>query len=279
MSGTDRSCEVCGGPLIPWVLAAGELGRCEACGHVRRDLDLLPARRAEAWGGSGIGERLRVSLTYRRLRARLRGTRIDRVLDVGCGDAALLRHFLDDGAQVVGCDPGMLGRPVDPEVGARGAVHPCTLEELPDLGTFDLVLAVHVVEHLPSAVPAWESLLARARRGGTVYAITPAADSAQLGTFGAAWWMLDDPTHVRFYSEDSLARAALAAGAAAVVVRRPRDDSLMCEGMSAANAAVDRGVPERLTGALGYLAAPALVVRRLAAPRWSPVLEAWVTAG
>ncbi|MCX6459058.1 MAG: class I SAM-dependent methyltransferase [Actinobacteria bacterium] len=221
---------------------------------------------------------MRVDLTYRRLRRRLRGLRIDRVLDVGCGDGALLRRFLDDGADVVGCDPGLLGRPVDERVSQLSAVHACTLDELPDSEPFDLVLAVHVVEHLPTAVPAWQSLLHRTRPGGTVYAVTPAADSGQLDAFEDAWWMLDDPTHVRFYSGDSLAQAALAAGAAAVVIRRPRDDSLMCEGMSVGNWLSDKGVSARVASTLGLLSAPVFAGRRMVNSKWSPVIEAWVTA-
>jgi len=269
MSDPTRMCEVCGASANLRDVGRGSLWQCTACSHVMRDLDLCAPRRADAWGGSGIGERVRVDRTYRRVRTLVRSARVRRVLDVGCGDGALLRRFHDDGAEVVGCDPGMLGRPLDATLDAQGALHACTLDELGDVGDFDLVLAVHVIEHLPT--PNLQPLLNRVRPGGYFYAITPAADSRQIQRYGSAWWMLDDPTHVRFYSADSLARAAVAAGAQAAIIGRPRDDSLLCDGLSFSNSVSDRGVP--LATAIGLAAAAPLVVRRAVSATWSPVID------
>ena len=90
--------------------------------------------------------------------------------------------------------------------------------------------------------------------------------------------MLEDPTHERFYSEGSLARGLLAAGAAAVTVGpRPALDSLGCDGASYVRAwRPDQDAALGSTAGLGISAA--LVVPtplgRAVSTSMRPVLDA-----
>jgi ubiquinone/menaquinone biosynthesis C-methylase UbiE len=93
------------------------------------------------------------------------------VLDVGCGSGAALARLagLYPDASVVGAEP-------DPELAAvareRGDVVEASAERLPfPDGTFDLVLARYVFQHLPDPVAAARELRRVLRPGGTLAAV------------------------------------------------------------------------------------------------------------
>jgi SAM-dependent methyltransferase len=287
MSAAPPTCEICAGVVDAWELEPGQLlGRCRGCGHVHRDLDSAPAaHRGESWGGGDDLDRVRLALTYRRLRGLVRasgGERAPRVFEAGYGSGALLRRFLDDGAQVAGADPGALGRPVDPVVSAGGGLVTAPVEHVTQgRGSYDVVLAVHVVEHVPDPwvfVAACRDML---RRGGVLAVVTPAGDSTMLPAFGSAWWMLEDATHVRFFSRVSLALLLTRSGLTSVDTSRPVADSLAVEAASWLRRGAGMS-PREEHGALARPAArwavavslPAVLVARAAAPRWRPCLQA-----
>src|SRR5262249_49589378 len=74
-----------------------------------------------------------------------------KVLDIGCGEGAVLHAARDLGCDAFGCDlaPGAVAlaqRIVTPD-----HVHLGTVEELPhEPETFDCIVALEVLEHLPS---------------------------------------------------------------------------------------------------------------------------------
>ena len=93
----------------------------------------------------------------------------------------------------------------------------------------DLVYGVHVIEHVEDV----EKLLRVAKGllapGGRLVLLTPAADSWGLRLFGSSWWLLEDPTHVRFFTARSVRLACESAGFAAVTTRRLWADNLTME--------------------------------------------------
>lgn len=268
---TPGLCEICGDDTGAWhLLNGGRLDQCRSCGHVTRSLRDCPANhRADAYGGDPALDRTRLMLTYRALAAR--GVP-DSVFEIGYGDGALLRRFLEAGARIGGVDPGQLGATVDAEVLRRGTLWQGVMEDLPD-GSYqaDLVYGVHVIEHVTDPMRTMRKASTLLKEGGRLTLLTPAADSWGLRTFGAAWWMLEDPTHVRFFTESSLALAARSAGFGSIRVERLVMDSLTCDVASAARLL-------RTTGSAGVLAdrgvmgvavatAPLVAVLRLAWPR------------
>jgi SAM-dependent methyltransferase len=271
---------VCGGPTADWVLGPGQvLDRCAECGHLRRDLHHCPAgARAAAWGGEARLDGVRLELTYRRIRRALPAPP-HRVFDVGHGTAALLRRFLDGGADVVdGTDPGSLGLTPDPVVAARGGLRHVPVEEVaPPAGGYDLVTAVHVVEHAPDPVRFVRACARLLAPGGSLVLLTPAGDSDGLRLFGPHWWMLEDPTHVRFFTADSLSRLVSAAGLR-TQVQRLVADSLAVEAASAWRRAGRRppeGVlPAAVTRATAVASLPLVLPARVLRPRLRPTLQA-----
>ena len=273
----DRPCEVCGGALAPWPLSARDvLERCSRCAHVQRDLARCPAgARDAAYGGDPAMDRVRTALTYRRLaRAGRRAPRS--VYEVGYGTGALLRRFLDAGAAVGGTDPGALQVEVDALVRAQPGVVTAPLDEAPPAAA-ELVYAVHVVEHVPDVAAFVAAAVARTSPDGSLLLVTPAGDSASLERSGAAWWMLEDPTHVRFFSARSLALAAEAAGLVDVRVTRPLLDSLSVEAASLVRARRGSGprgaLTRRSTRLLAVASLLVVVPLRLARPRRRPSLQ------
>lgn len=273
-------CEACGGPTADWVLARGAvLDRCTLCGHLRRDLARCPASaRAGAWGGEARLDGVRLDLTYRRI-VRALPAPPKRVFDVGYGTATLLRRFLDAGAQTVaGTDPGALGLAPDPRVGALGGLLTVPVEDVPvPRRGYDLVTAVHVVEHAPDPAAFVRACVRLLAPGGRLVLLTPAGDSDGLRLFGPAWWMLEDPTHVRFFTAASLRRLLSDAGLS-VRVERLVTDSLAVEAASLRRRLgrqPDDGVLASAgTRALAAASLPLVLPARALRPRLRPTLQA-----
>ena len=96
--------------------------------------------------------------------------------------------------------------------------------------------------------------------------------------YGAAWWMLEDPTHVRFFTADSLARAAEAAGFVDVEVRRLLLDSLSVDAASVARAVRPGPRPRGVLASRAVLAGavasiPVVLAERALRPRSRPTLQ------
>lgn len=271
-------CEVCGTATVPWQLrGGGALDRCPACGHAGRDLSRCPAgARDAAYGGDPGLDRLRLWLTFRRLRALVPPG--GSVFEIGYGTGALLRRFLDAGHPVAGADRDQLGLPVDARVAAAGALHRGALETMPAVaGDHQLVFGVHVVEHLADPAAAARRAYQLLRPGGRICLVTPTTDSLGPAWFGAAWWLLEDPTHIRFFTPASAGRLLADAGFAEVSVRRLRLDTLSMEAASLRRRR--GGVPaagvlsERGTLALAAGTAPAVLAARVLLPRLAPTIE------
>lgn len=200
------------------------------------------------------------------------------MFEVGFGSGGLLRRFLDEGVEVAGTDPGALEVQVDPRVAGRGSVSTQPLDQMAVDTGHDLVYAVHVIEHVDDArafVRAASRLLGP---DGVLLLVTPAGDSDGLRWFRSSWWMLEDPTHVRFFSARSLARLLGDEGFTEVRVSRPVVDSLSVEAASLVRRSLGHrlppsGVLPMVSTRLAVLVSlPFVVLARLARPRSRPSL-------
>lgn len=269
---------MCGDTTTPWVISPGNsLDRCRRCGHLTRSLAAAPAAHRDlAYGGEPTLDRIRLALTYRAMVAAGRPTS---VFEVGYGTGSMLRRFLDDGARVSGADPDQLGLAVDPVVQARGMLHPTPVEDVPaDSVDVDLVFGIHVLEHVIDPAATLGVAFDLLNPGGQVQFFTPAGDSIGPRWYGSAWWMLEDPTHVRFFTADSGARALQNAGFVDVEVRRPVLDSITTDVGSLARKVLPRTRPRGVLGSrtvLGAAAAtaPIVIAGRAAYPPLRPTLQ------
>src|SRR5579875_3533155 len=274
----DECCEICGGMTDRRPLhGGGSVRQCGTCGHLTRTLTEAPAgHRDHAYGGEPTLDAWRLALTFRTLTAN--GVP-QSVFEVGFGAGSLLRRFLDSGASVAGTDPDQLAVDVDPVVQVRGELHSEPIEDLDPTGRqVELVYGIHVLEHVLDPVRTLEHAAALLRPGGTVQFLTPAGDSDGLRLYGAAWWMLEDPTHVRFFTAESLRRAAPSVGLADVRVTRPVMDSLVTDVASLARRVRPRTRPhgilaERPVLLAGLASAPLVLGARAVRPALRPTLH------
>ena len=146
-----------------------------------------------------------------------------RVLDAGCGNGEYLRGLRDRQARAIGCDlsPGML----------RAASHPALLNAditaLPVRdGAVDVVLAIHMLYHVPDREAAIGELRRVLTAGGTCIAVTNGSQHTRalralveraVGEETPGWQMR--PATHGFSAEN--AAAQLAAGFASVTCVRP----------------------------------------------------------
>jgi 2-polyprenyl-3-methyl-5-hydroxy-6-metoxy-1,4-benzoquinol methylase len=273
-------CEVCATPTAAWELrGGGVLARCPLCGHTLRDLRSCPAdARDLAYGGDPGLDRVRLALTYRRLRSLVSPG--GAVFEIGYGAGTLLRRFAADGHPIGGVDRDQLGLPVDPAVAADLVRGELETMDPPDRA-YDLVYGVHVIEHLTDPVEGLRRAAAMLAPGGRICLVTPTTDSLGSEWFGAAWWLLEDPTHVRFFTPASAARMLADHGFTGVAVRRLKLDTLCMEVASLRRRRDHRaGVPRpagvlasRATLALTAATAPAVLAARTALPRLAPTIE------
>ena len=214
-------------------------------------------------------------LTYRWLRA---AGRPRSVFEIGFGSGALLRRVHRDGAAIAGVDPHHLAVDVDPVVAEHAELWDCAIEDVPDGAVaVDLVVGVHVIEHVDDPVVTMRKAASFLGDSGHLVLLTPAGDSWGPSTFGSAWWMLEDPTHVRFFTSDSLGRLAHDAGLVDVRVDRLVLDSISVDVASAVRAWRPPGPAGALaSGAVRGAAlatAPLVAGLRVAAPRTRPTLR------
>lgn len=271
-------CEICEGRMRRLRLRGGDaLHRCDDCGHLTRDLADAPAdHRDHAYGGEPTLDAWRLALTHRLL---TREGTPSSVFEIGYGSGALLRRFLDDGATVAGTDPDQLEVAVDPLVRERGHLHAAPIEELTSTGDqVELVYGIHVLEHVLDPMRTLQHAANLLAPGGAVQFLTPAGDSDGVRAYGRAWWMLEDPTHVRFFSAESLCRAATSVGLTDVRVTRPALDSLVTDVASLTRRFRPRPRPDgvlaqRSVLVAGLATAPLVLAARAARPTLRPTLH------
>lgn len=141
-----------------------------------------------------------------------------------------MRRLLERGCRVAGVEKCMLGVEIDARVREEARLFWGGIEDasIPE-GEFDLVLGIHLIEHVDDVRSFARSCFRALRPGGALYLLTPNADSAGLALFGGAWWNLEDPSHVRFFSAGSIRRLLESEGFSGVRTGSPAWDSVMVE--------------------------------------------------
>ena len=151
-------------------------------------------------------ERKRLTLMY------LDGVPPGRVLDVGCGDGSRLARLLSLGWDV-------RGQEMDPKAAARARqiydvrVHLGPLDEACyGQGEFDAIVMNHVIEHVHDPVRLLAECVRLLKKGGTLVAVTPNAESYGHKRFRSSWRGLEPPRHIHLFSQRTLRQLAERAG-------------------------------------------------------------------
>ncbi|WP_439534956.1 class I SAM-dependent methyltransferase [Polymorphobacter sp.] len=143
-----------------------------------------------------------------------------RVLEVGCSSGATLAWLKDrwPGTETVGVDGYEPIRDVL-DRNADTAIIQNLEAPLPDLGRFDLILALDILEHLTDPAAVLTSLVSRLNPGGRVIVSVPnvghvsiLSDLLLRRRFEYQDAGILDRTHLRFFTEDSAVALMNAAG-------------------------------------------------------------------
>lgn len=130
------------------------------------------------------------------------GSHDARILDVGCASGHLLALLAERGfSDVQGIDPSPSAVATAKARGGRATVG--DLDSLPaDLGTFDVVVVTHVLEHLGRPREALARLRDLVRPGGLVYAEVP--DASRYADFLVEPFVDVNVEHVNHFSPQHL---------------------------------------------------------------------------
>ena len=130
-----------------------------------------------------------------------------RVLDVGCGEGALLDILASQGWEGIGVEPGPSFAQAARERGLT-IIQDVLSGAMDKLGQYDLVVMSNLIEHLVDPERAIEQAFSLLRPGGMLYCAVP-NDFSPLQTIAAReknlrqWWI--SPDHLNYFSSGTLA--------------------------------------------------------------------------
>ena len=95
----------------------------------------------------------------------------DRVLEVGCGQGHLVKRLADRGIDAIGIDANEHA----PSIADTARVVHMRAEDLEyDAGSFDAIVSIHAIEHIPPLDKALSEMARVLKRGGSALYIYPA---------------------------------------------------------------------------------------------------------
>lgn len=154
-----------------------------------------------------------------------------RLLDLGCGRGLRLLAFQRRGFEVHGMD--FQQEDVAYVQSQLGLPAICTdFDGLMDrfaVGSFDVITAFHVLEHVPDVQQALRTCFQLLRPGGWLVAAIPMVDGIQSRLFKRRWiGVTEAPRHLSLPSQEGLLRATRSAGFASM--KMGSDGVLNCAG-------------------------------------------------
>lgn len=135
------------------------------------------------------------------------------MVDLGCGDGALMGDFADNGVKAVGIDPDPLAQKVAEKRGMDVLIG--TAEDLPDeikSRDFDLVTMTHSLEHVVNPALALKNAYGLLKKGGHAYIEVPNAGCVHFRTLNTCSENFDSPRHLWFFTLKGLVKAVESAG-------------------------------------------------------------------
>jgi 2-polyprenyl-3-methyl-5-hydroxy-6-metoxy-1,4-benzoquinol methylase len=219
----DDATEVFG----PGIAQANRIVRCNRCGLMyasprAREVDHVEIEswtHDDNWNMAAERpqrfekERLQVR-DYRNTRALLSRLYPNRgkILELGSSMGFLLKSFQDEGWEVLGVDPNRYAcRYASERLGVPSI--PATLEDagIPD-ASIDVVLMMHVIEHVPDPVQTLREIHRILKPGGHLVLETPRYDTLMFKLLGHRERSISCAGHIYFFTNDSLRKTCQRAG-------------------------------------------------------------------
>lgn len=151
-------------------------------------------------------DRLNNRRTWKRIRKHAgRGARS---LEIGVGTGTLLNYMKNKGIEVEGCD---LSKSVSKRVRDRCSItmHNCSVNDIPEGTTFDVVVMNHVLEHVNDPVAFLSEVRKRLRKGGVAHIAVPNVASWEASLPGCTSY---EPYHLAYFTPGTLRKAVQKAG-------------------------------------------------------------------
>lgn len=160
--------------------------------------------------------------------AKILGKNIPRdasILDVGCANGLLLLLMKDAGFQnLKGCDP-YIAASLHYENGV--IVKKQALDD--ETGFFDVIMAHHVLEHVPNQHEFLVQILEHLKPSGKALIRIPTCSSWAFENYGSDWYQIDAPRHLFIHSRQSILQLLESIGFVNVSVQ---DDSTIWQILS-----------------------------------------------
>jgi SAM-dependent methyltransferase len=245
VQGTDHDqCAACGArDLRPHLRVAGDAGdeglipttdrygsslsdivRCARCGHMQLEQMPTDAELGEAYGEAASDDYVEEEAGQRET-ARRALAHIERhtggpgaVVDLGCWVGFLLAEARERGWKTLGVEPSEFASGYARERLGLDVIKGDLMTAPVPEGAWDAVVLGDVIEHLPRPGEALDRIARLLRPGGVVYLALPDAGSRVATLLGARWWSVL-PTHVQYFTRDSLATLLRRHGYEPLVVR------------------------------------------------------------
>lgn len=282
LHGTKPDCEICNTPMEEWNLNENDiLFKCPVCKHSARDIKICNANsREHAWGGDSFFDKIRNDLTFRRIKKLfLSGQSKLNVFEIGFGSGYLLNKIYESGQNVSGTEKGMLEINIEKNLKKNALLFSEDIETIKmEPNKYDLVYGIHLIEHIGEVKTVVQKVHSALSEKGQIYLLTPNGESGGIKFFKAAWWNLEDPSHVRFFSKESITRLLEENGFENIEVNNPAWDSLACDinsfmrlfgGKSNKFGILD----SYLTKILDLILLPVSLLIRVISPGFSPTIE------
>jgi len=203
--------------------------KCPRCFHIKRDVKLCNANaREHAWGGDELFDKIRTALTFLRFKPLLQSSQKN-ILEIGFGSGLMLERFIKQGYSTSGVEANYMEKDTH-HLEKEAVLYLDKIEniKLPE-NTFDFIYGIHLIEHVDSPKILLSKCFHALKKGGKIYFITPNGKSKGLEFFKENWWNLEDPTHIRFFSEKSLTFLLRKSGFKVIKTGKPFWDSLTLE--------------------------------------------------
>lgn len=281
-NGARFKCEACGAKMRNWRISKKDvLIVCDNCNHIKRDISLSNCNaREQTFGGNTILDYLRCKLTVSRLKSYIKKASLKEplsILEIGFGTGNILKHFLKCGYNCCGIEADKSKAGYNLITKEEANLYFGKAENIDFGNNFDLIYAIHVVEHFGNPQLIFNKCFDVMKENGLLYFVTPNGQSMSLKIFKNKWWNLEDPTHIRFFSEKSITHMLKVAGFSDIRVSSLRLDSLTVEassifrffGKSSKKGALQK--PLGLLFSLFFL--PLIILFRFLIPNLSPSME------
>jgi len=174
-----EQCPICGTDGKPWKEVGGvSTDKCQKCGLVYQNPRLSDEAVKEYYRSGKYNEDNPANFNWESARADRVLLLMDRFkiepkrcLDIGCGNGLLLKHLeIFHFAEIVGLE-------YDPAISVmKETVY--SKEEVQ--GSFDLITAIHVLEHMPDPIKEIEWMVSKLNEGGTILLEVPIAEDVKL---------------------------------------------------------------------------------------------------